>query len=319
MAATDDVDLSRVFGKSLSPALEARLRGAMRAPISKADADHMTLADGTDAPVLRNIPRFVPSDCYATSFSFQWTTYTTTQVDSVQGSDLTQQDLIKKTGLTPADVAGKLVLDAGVGVGRHTEVLARWGALVVGVDLSDAVESARENLAGYDNAVVLQADIGNLPFRPEAFDYVISIGVLHHTPDTRTYTEKLVPLLKPGGELAIWVYSQAFSRRGEWVPLVSRLPLISFKDWCEWIVDVARAERGNPWLEAFMRQFPFSTHHPTAERSVLALFDGYSPTYHWTHTVEEVQGWFRDFGLTDIHSSPSPTAVRGHKPASGAI
>jgi len=288
------------IGKSLDPDFAAQVEA--------------TLDTGSPAPLVRGIPRFVESDHYAGSFSFQWTTYTDTQLDSRQGVDLTEQDLALKTGLTPEEVKGRLVLDAGVGTGRHAELLASWGARVVGVDLSEAVETARDNLARFPNALVMQADIGALPFRPESFDFIYSIGVLHHTPDTRAYAEKLLRLLKPGGGFCLWVYPPKFERRGEWVPLVSRLPPKAFQAWCEWVIDIARPHRGKPWMEAFIRQFPFATHHPTAQRSVLALFDGYTPTYHWTHSPDEVAGWFREWGLEDVRKLEEPTAVRGRKP-----
>lgn len=310
------LDWSALVGKALDPEFAARVEAALAWPPTAVAGGAIAFAGRTPAPVVRGIPRFVESDHYAGSFSFQWTTYTDTQLDSRQGVALTEQDLILKTGLRPEDVAGKLVLDAGVGTGRHAELLASWGASVLGVDLSEAVETARDNLARFPNALVMQADIGDLPFRPGSFDLVYSIGVLHHTPDTRAYTQRLLALLKPGGTLAIWVYPPLFARRGEWVPLVSRLPPRTFQAWCEWIVDVARTHRDDPWMEAFIRQFPFATHHPTAQRSVLALFDGYTPTYHWTHSPDEVAGWFREWGLEDVRKLEEATAVRGRKPES---
>lgn len=308
------LDWRSLIGKDLDPAFAREVEGVLApAPTGSADSA-LTFADRPPAPVVRGIPRFVDSDHYVSSFSFQWTTYTDTQLDSRQGVALTEQDLVLKTGLSPDEVRGRLVLDAGVGIGRHAELLAGWGAHVVGVDLSDAVETARDNLARFPNALVMQADIGALPFRPASFDVIYSIGVLHHTPDTRAYTERLLPLLKPGGVLAIWVYPPLFQRRGEWVPLVSRLPPLAFKAWSEWVIDMARAHRNDLWMEAFIRQFPFATHHPTAQRSVLALFDGYTPTYHWTHAPEEVEDWFRAWGLEDIRRLEEATAVRGRKP-----
>lgn len=306
--------LEQTFGKPLDPEFQLRLQSLFRTNIVSATDTSLELGDQLFIPVVRNIPRFVPSDQYANSFSYQWTTFTQTQLDSAQGSNLTQQDLIGKIGLRPADVKGKLVLDAGVGVGRHAEILASWGAFVVGVDLSDAVESARHNLAKYPNAVVIQGDIGNLPFALETFDFVVSIGVLHHTPDTKLYTNSLIPFVKPGGRLSIWVYPPKFARRGEWVPMASHLPLVAFKEWCEWAVDIARENKNALWLEPMIKQFPFSTHHANSERSVLALFDGFSPTFHWTHSSEEVTKWFHEAGLVDIHSNAIETSVSGLRP-----
>ena len=47
----------------------------------------------------------------------------------------------------------------------------------------------------------------HLPFRRGSFDLVFSIGVLHHTPSTEQAFRALVPLVKPGGEIAISVYA----------------------------------------------------------------------------------------------------------------
>jgi SAM-dependent methyltransferase len=309
------MDWNALLGKTLDSDFAREIAAILAPAPAGMESGALVFADRPPAPVVRGIPRFVETDHYAASFSFQWTTYTDTQLDSQQGVSLTETDLIRKTGLTPEDVAGKLVLDAGVGTGRHAEILAGWGARVVGVDLSAAVETARDNLARFPNALVMQADIGALPFKPGSFDVIYSIGVLHHTPDTRAHTERLLPLLKPGGLLAIWVYPPKFQRRGEWVPVVSRLPPLAFKTWCEWVIDAARAHPNNPWLAAFIHQFPFATHHPTAQRSVLALFDGYTPTYHWTHAPEEVAGWFSAWGMEDVRVLEEATAVRGRKPA----
>jgi hypothetical protein len=47
--------------------------------------------------------------------------------------------------ISPGDLRGKLVLDAGVGAGRFTDVMTRWGAHVIGVDLSFPIEAAHQN------------------------------------------------------------------------------------------------------------------------------------------------------------------------------
>jgi SAM-dependent methyltransferase len=102
---------------------------------------------------------------------------------------------------------GKLVLDAGCGAGRHSYFAAKYGAKVVAIDLSEkSVQSTKNNLKVFD-AEVIQSDIYTFEY-PEKFDFIMSIGVLHHLPDPQAGFNHLVSLLKEGGTISIWVYSQ---------------------------------------------------------------------------------------------------------------
>ena len=307
--------LEQAFGKRISAPLQIFLRDHLAPGLLQADAVQLALADGGSAPVVNHVPRFVPHDNYAGSFSFQWDAYQATQLDSAQNASFTTMELFDKASLTPELVKGKLLLDAGVGTGRHSEVLAQWGAEVVGVDLSTSVDVAYGNLRRFENAVVLQANIGSLPFKPSSFDIISSIGVLHHTPDTKEYTSKLVPLLKDGGTLTIWLYSLTFTRRKQWIPMTSALPHGAFHDWCEWLVRWHRAQPENPLFRSISALMPSRFDHPTLERAVLALFDGYTPVYHGVHAPAEVVKWFEEFGLTDIKLGVTETSVSGRKPA----
>ena len=103
--------------------------------------------------------------------------------------------------------AGKLGLDAGCGTGRHVYYAAKYGAEMVAIDLSDAAEVAYQNTRGLENVHVAQADIFDLPFKRNYFDFVESIGVIHILPDPKAAFDGLVDLLRPGGEIFIYVYS----------------------------------------------------------------------------------------------------------------
>jgi SAM-dependent methyltransferase len=271
--------------------------------------------------IVRGIPRFVADDRYARSFSFEWNLHDRTQLDRFRGDDSSERILRAKTGLMPSDVRGKLVLDAGVGAGRFADVLARWGALVVGVDLSHAVEAAQHNLGDRPEVLICQADIGRLPFRPATFDVVISIGVLHHTPDTRRYFGCLPRLVKPGGTLAIWVYPDDgyYSVRREWIPYTSRIPKEWYYSFCKVFVPWALKRRESRLVRFLRSVFPFSDQGLGVENDILDTFDGYSPRYHGTHSPDEVMSWFRGAGLENVRALDWPTAVRGRKPTRAEV
>src|SRR2546427_11462300 len=81
-------------------------------------------------PVVRDIPRFVPSDLYASGFGLQWNVHPETQLDSRTGAHLSQTRLERCLGTPLAALAGMRVLEAGCGAGRFTDLMVRAGAFV---------------------------------------------------------------------------------------------------------------------------------------------------------------------------------------------
>ncbi len=100
---------------------------------------------------------------------------------------------------------GKKILDAGCGNGRFSYYAAKYGAEVWAIDLGPAVEVARKNTESR-NVHVVQADLHDPPFALESFDFIYSIGVLHHLPDPEAAFQKLLRFLKPGGVVQIYLY-----------------------------------------------------------------------------------------------------------------
>lgn len=301
-------------------AIWERVRGILCDPAS---GESLSLSEGSlvsaqrSFPIVRDIPRFVSSDHYVSSFSFEWNTHSSTQLDVFRGDRSSEKQFRLKTGFSPEQLRGKLVLDAGVGAGRYTDIVSRWGADVVGVDLSYAVEAAQRNFADRQNVFIAQADIGALPFLPESFDAIFSIGVLHHTPNTKEYFVKLVPLLKPGATIAIWVYPREgdYIVRNSWIRFVNKIPPRMFYEWCRWFVPWAQRRLDRPLVGVIRRLFPFSTQGLGIENDILDTFDGYSPAYHGIHSPDEVESWFREAGLVDVRRpSDWNTSVRGAKP-----
>jgi SAM-dependent methyltransferase len=157
------------------------------------------------------VPRLVPPDLAeqqrktAAAFGFEWRHFDEMHRE-YEGQFL---DWLHPIG--PAFFRDKRVLDVGCGTGRHARLAALYGASeVIALDLSEAVETARRVLSPFGGSHVVQGDLLRPPFRTAAdgggFDFVYCIGVLHHLPDSYEGFRALLPLVRPGGTIAVWVY-----------------------------------------------------------------------------------------------------------------
>lgn len=166
---------------------------------------------GRSWPIANGIPRLVPPELVdqqrqtSAAFGWQWEHFVEMH------PEFEPQFLDWLSPIEPAFFRGKRVLDAGCGIGRHAYFAASYGASeVVALDLSSAVETARRNLARFETAHVVQGDLLRPPFRTAArgggFDFVYSIGVLHHLPDPYEGFRTLLDYVRPGGTIAVWVY-----------------------------------------------------------------------------------------------------------------
>ena len=108
-------------------------------------------------------------------------------------------------------VAGRQVLEIGLGEGSDSERLIRQGARWSGVDLTaESIDRVRTRLALRDLPFeqLRQGSVLDLPFGDDTFDMVFSHGVLHHVPDIRQAQSEIHRVLRPGGELVIMLYAR---------------------------------------------------------------------------------------------------------------
>ena len=291
--------------------------------LNKSADGYLCVQCGTAYPTRRGVARFVPAENYADSFGFQWQRYARTQLDN-EDCQVSERDFVRKTGLTREQLQGKLVLDVGCGMGRFAEVATRWGARVVGIDLSTAAEVAARNL-GDREFVALQADVFALPFAPRSFDLIYSIGVLHHTPNCEKSVKVLPQYLKPGGVLAVWLYS-GYNRWYRFSDLYRKVTTRISPRTLHAILAVTVPVINT--LDSGIRAIPFIGHpisgvvrhllpvnrNKQPSWRVLDTFDWYSPKYQSKHTYEQVFRWFEDCGMEHLHVGEVPISVRGRAP-----
>ena len=161
------------------------------------------VCDGQSYPVVDEIPRFVPMQSYADDFGDQWNRFPKTQLDSYSGVDLTESRLRRCFRGNLAQIEGKRVLEAGSGAGRFTEIFLKYGAQLHSFDMSKAVNANSSNNSASDNLTLVQASIYDIPFEPAAYDYVMCLGVIQHTPSPEESIRHLWAMVKPGGHLVI--------------------------------------------------------------------------------------------------------------------
>jgi SAM-dependent methyltransferase len=283
-----------------------------------AEAVEGMLTCGTCAaayPIVRGVPRFVRADAYAASFGRQWHWFRTIQIDAITGGHASAQSFAGTTGWTAADLEGHLVLDAGVGAGRYADCASRAGAQVYGVDLTVAVDAAYQNVGRRPNVHLAQADIFALPFRDGTFDRAYSIGVLHHTPDTAAAFARVAATVRPGGDLAVYVYHRygLYYRGSDVLRVVTtRLPPTLMLGLTTVAIPL-HFVYAIPGIGAILRlAMPISPLRNWRARW-LDTFDWYTPKYQWKHLYPEVFRWFRDNGFHDVQIFDDPIRMRGMK------
>lgn len=227
------------------------------------------------------------------------------------------------TGLFASDPGvfphGSWLLDAGCGSGEKARELAlRFPrSQVVAMDLSGSLAVTARMNADVPNLHFVEANVLCPPIRPESCAFVMSIGVLHHTPDTQRAFDAVASLVAPGGGLLTWIYplpgEDTFwaalyrQRDRHFLGLGHRLPSPLTIALCHVYVALLF-----PFVLRFLKQqyavnrerFPIYPDHPTLgdlyKSSVFLSFDNVMPAHQFRHGRTEVADWYRTHGFGQL-------------------
>lgn len=136
------------------------------------------------------------------SFGDEWlkfNNFTDTEIEKIGNDyfDIVNESMLNKD---------TYVLDVGCGTGRWSKYMTNKSKFIEAIDPSDAVFAAAKLLKNHKNVRVTQASVDTIPFPDDTFDFVTSLGVLHHIPDTERAIKQCAKKLKKGGWLHIYLY-----------------------------------------------------------------------------------------------------------------
>jgi arsenite methyltransferase len=238
----------------------------------------------------------------------------------------------------------EVILDAGCGAGMSASVflLQDWsGGEWIGVDISTAVDTARERLGSSPKIHLVQADLMRLPFADGTFDTIFSEGVLHHTPSTQRALAAVTRALRPGGEILFYVYLRKAPAR-EYMDDYVRDQLADLSPTDAWAALRSLTRFGQvlsdlrvqvdvpediPLLGIPAGQYDiqrliyyhfakiFWNDRYSFEENVHVNFDWYHPRYAHRQSPNEVRAWCEQLGLDvwHLHLDPSGITVRATK------
>lgn len=180
---------------------------------------------------------------------------------------------------------GKTVLDVGCGTGEFSTALAMAGAKVKGIDFSSAsIKKARE-FAKKNNFSVEFECIDLFEFQPQKrFDFVFSLGALHHTESTKQAFEKTVSFCKSNGLVCVGLYNKF----GRFRHRLKRVLLKLFAGNC---IEKRMALAKKLFFEERMLDTAW-------------FADKYGQAFEHYHSVGEVLHWFKQNDLVFVGARP---------------
>lgn len=252
------------------------------------------------------------------SFGNEWEKFDSFNDEEIEHIGQEYFDIVPESILTKDTLA----LDLGCGSGRWSVYLSRRVGMVEAIDPSKAVYSAARLTASIDNIRISQASVDNIPFPDGHFDFAMSLGVLHHIPDTAKALGAFSRKIKSGGHGLIYLYYALDNRSALYRfifhcstllrRLVSRLPSGLKKISCDLLAVVVYL----PFVlfSRFIRLFSKSAASKIplsyyADKSWNVIrndsLDRFGTPLEQRFTKEQITRMMEDAGFTDLIFSPN--------------
>jgi arsenite methyltransferase len=344
---------------TLETLVDPKTRQPLKLADSETDAQEVITGwleggSGSRYEIANGIPRFVPREEQAQtqeSFGYKWGHRSAYEMETYLQK--IRDDEVPRWGLRSMqefyDFFPKRgrVLEVGCGSAHFASLYVPHlapGVEYVGMDLSSAIDIARQRLRGIRAKTdFVQGNILEIPFADQSYDHIFARGVLHHTPSTRAAFESCARVLRNGGEFTFLIYRKLGPIR-EFTDdhirsVLSKMPPKEAWQALEGLTLLGKALRQTgakvtvqqdiPYLEIPAGTYDLQTlvydHFIKAfwnpeldfETNQHNSFDWYHPQYAFHHTEEEIREWCAKEGFTVKFIKPMWTswAVRAVKDA----
>lgn len=141
------------------------------------------------------------------SFGHEWAAFDYTETETAQALDAQFLAYCAPIDLGQFDPAKAVAADFGAGSGRWSSRLAPYFSLVYALEPSDGASTVLKKKFFDDATIkVLQETVGANSIADASLDLAMSLGVLHHIPDTGLAIKDVSRAIKPGGYFLCYLY-----------------------------------------------------------------------------------------------------------------
>lgn len=140
-------------------------------------------------------------------FGHEWKKYGYLDNQSEDSLDQQFASYCKPIDLNQFLYKDSVVADFGAGSGRWTSRLLPYFSKIYAIEPSDgAYEVLRSKFNNNPQVEILNETVGGNSLMRESLDLAISLGVLHHIPDTAKAIRDIAETIKPSGHFLCYLY-----------------------------------------------------------------------------------------------------------------
>jgi SAM-dependent methyltransferase len=149
------------------------------------------------------------------SFGHEWAAFDYGETDSSEALDAQFRAYCIPLDLNQFDPKKSIAGDFGAGSGRWAARLIPYFSLIYALEPSDGASAVLKNkFSGEAKIAVLQETVGANSIPLESLDLAMSLGVLHHIPDTGLAIKEVARRIKSGGVFLCYLYYNLENKPG---------------------------------------------------------------------------------------------------------